>query len=1468
MKKTAGRVGAGILLFAGASFAMSALGPGPDGVPPGSPSGSDDPRITNLAAEPRAAREGDRVLFTAEARDSIGSTLTYTWDFGDGSGERTGPDLTSIGHRYLDDREPFEVKLRVESPGGGTDEQTVKVSVQNVPPEIRSLNREGAALVGGELSFGATVTDPGVADELTYEWDFGDGNTAEGESVTHAYDETGRFEVILVVRDDDGGEDRETHTVVVGEGFAFTVGGDVHGTQTGTASIYGVTAGERASSVQLRRGYCTVIVLFEAAEGRSPLPTLGFTASVRGALRETEYAFGNDASIESWVDENANPNWFFASLGAEKTDPEEVGAPAFDSRSGVLTITHLDESRIEGTFSVDMKETAPYGFYPKRRSASVSGHFAAPLERRLGTPDFYACRPDRVFDIADRTPAVDAENVDPEQPDLELTFTEAVDLASIPDAIRVEYRTSDGQYRAVPGSWEQTGDEQTIRFVPTGILLDGVIHCVRVRAGESGVRGLAGEVREHAPPRWEGEDEEGACAAGAEWTESREWAWPTLVELESLRVDLFQVAKIEDGIALVPDKPTVARVHAMWTEKQGVHPSAQVTDFGADVRVEADGRAVYPPKSRVTIRRPDQFQDDDRRHARNSVNFFGWKPRSGGGSSVVATLEPVEQTGTPPRLFESPPVEAEHWDHAPTFTFDYYFLRIGRWATGVPPDERASGELLASRTELSTTQMFPVVSTEGRAGGDFNLTTYSSEADAEQRGATDVLGSIVAEASLGMYVRMFNDIVAPHTNATALVAFHPTSYHTGGGSLGRPLANRVVKNLERGRAREDLPYAFRTVRMGVRSDIYLTSALSHEFGHAFWLEHEPYVTSAAERSRECAGSRGLYDGIEGFRVAPGGQRGWNKSSSEGNGESTSRLYPLMYPCTQRVTESFPTNHHYRKLQQQVETAIQLGTWSGGPLVYAPDAPQRDMRLAGVSPLDGTLALFRPRSARASRATTPRRLSDEVLHVSGFVRTDGGEAVLAFLQRSDRVPDPPASRDAPYRVELRNDAGGLLGAAAFDLDEADAEAGWAWFDVALPMPGEADRVVVMRGQEEIAARDASAAAPEVRFTAPTAGARLSDREEIRWEGSDADGDGLLYSLLYSPTGEKPWRLFSLPSSRTAATLDIDDLEPGPQPTFRVIATDGFHESSAKLPVEIDGQLRVLATLPSVGTSDADPIAGIQVFFGSEVVEEQAVEAVRINGPEGETVPADARLLPGGRTLALSTLAPLDPGTRYEVSVESGLTDRYGNRLDSGVSWSFTTAGTEEEGAGDKMAADVGDDVPPAADQPDERPTEAHVDERPDDDDADRLGHGGTRWVSVRMAGEDALSFHGSGIDGSAAAEMICLVDQQGVFRIYDAAGRGSAKRGLNINTAGAVPADPTNQRLTVSIQYFQLDGELFQANEIPMEILRNEATADPDRRRFAARIRGAVLRSPSSDRRIELDVDFETNAACRRFRVGG
>ncbi|MBU1852656.1 MAG: PKD domain-containing protein, partial [Candidatus Omnitrophica bacterium] len=73
----------------------------------------------------------------------------------------------------------------------------------NTPP-VAEAGPDILTCVNNTIEFdGGKSFDPDN-DKLSYKWDFGDGTTAEGPRVSHAYKEIGVYKAVLVVTDDSG----------------------------------------------------------------------------------------------------------------------------------------------------------------------------------------------------------------------------------------------------------------------------------------------------------------------------------------------------------------------------------------------------------------------------------------------------------------------------------------------------------------------------------------------------------------------------------------------------------------------------------------------------------------------------------------------------------------------------------------------------------------------------------------------------------------------------------------------------------------------------------------------------------------------------------------------------------------------------------------------------------------------------------------------------------------------------------------------------------------------------------------------------------------------------------------------------------------------------------------------------------------------------------------------------------------
>jgi DNA/RNA endonuclease G (NUC1)/PKD repeat protein len=163
--------------------------------------------------KPTQINEGQNVEFSAIATDA-GSidTLTYNWNFGDGSAPATGQ---TINHTFIDNG-IYNAVLTVTDKDGGVTTQAVAVKVDNVAPVVTAIVKPAQINEGQAVEFKGTATDAGTNDTLTYVWNFGDTtNPVIGQNVTHTFVDNGNYNVVLTVTDKDGAATTQTTAVKV-----------------------------------------------------------------------------------------------------------------------------------------------------------------------------------------------------------------------------------------------------------------------------------------------------------------------------------------------------------------------------------------------------------------------------------------------------------------------------------------------------------------------------------------------------------------------------------------------------------------------------------------------------------------------------------------------------------------------------------------------------------------------------------------------------------------------------------------------------------------------------------------------------------------------------------------------------------------------------------------------------------------------------------------------------------------------------------------------------------------------------------------------------------------------------------------------------------------------------------------------------------------------------------------------------
>jgi PKD repeat protein len=226
------------------------------------------PPTVLIWAIPPTADEGDDITFDGYFDDpSWLDNHTATWDFGDGSTTEPGTFYPGVGYTHHEMDEVthaygkagvYQATLTIDDNLGGITNDSVNVTIVNVPPTVSMWAIPPTADEGDDITFDGYFDDPSWLDEHTATWDFGDGTPTvpgtfypgvgythhEMDEVTHAYGKAGVYQVTLTIDDNLGGitSDGVTVTILnvvptvtaainttnIQEGLPFTVSGSFY----------------------------------------------------------------------------------------------------------------------------------------------------------------------------------------------------------------------------------------------------------------------------------------------------------------------------------------------------------------------------------------------------------------------------------------------------------------------------------------------------------------------------------------------------------------------------------------------------------------------------------------------------------------------------------------------------------------------------------------------------------------------------------------------------------------------------------------------------------------------------------------------------------------------------------------------------------------------------------------------------------------------------------------------------------------------------------------------------------------------------------------------------------------------------------------------------------------------------------------------------------------------------------------
>ena len=156
------------------------------------------------------------VSFNASSSsDSDGNIINYAWDFGDGSNDSG---ITTI-HTYENSGD-YTVQLIITDNNSATNSTTNNITVTeapNQPPTASFTANPTSGIAPLEVAFDASNSSDSDGSIISYAWDFKDGSTGSGQTITHTFSSIGNYDVELTVTDNEGATDSTTKTITVTE---------------------------------------------------------------------------------------------------------------------------------------------------------------------------------------------------------------------------------------------------------------------------------------------------------------------------------------------------------------------------------------------------------------------------------------------------------------------------------------------------------------------------------------------------------------------------------------------------------------------------------------------------------------------------------------------------------------------------------------------------------------------------------------------------------------------------------------------------------------------------------------------------------------------------------------------------------------------------------------------------------------------------------------------------------------------------------------------------------------------------------------------------------------------------------------------------------------------------------------------------------------------------------------------------
>ena len=187
--------------------------PPSSGGAPAPPTENHPPSTPSKPSGPTSGYINESYSYSTSSIDEDGDWLRYIFDWGDGTTTETS-DLTPSGETITLSHSwsqpgTYQIKVKAidlqDAESNWSEPLTVIISSPTAQkPPVAIFSAPDSALVNQTITLDASQSYDTDGNIVNYTWNFGDGETGYGVTVTHSYSEPGNYTITLTVIDNDG----------------------------------------------------------------------------------------------------------------------------------------------------------------------------------------------------------------------------------------------------------------------------------------------------------------------------------------------------------------------------------------------------------------------------------------------------------------------------------------------------------------------------------------------------------------------------------------------------------------------------------------------------------------------------------------------------------------------------------------------------------------------------------------------------------------------------------------------------------------------------------------------------------------------------------------------------------------------------------------------------------------------------------------------------------------------------------------------------------------------------------------------------------------------------------------------------------------------------------------------------------------------------------------------------------------